>query len=262
METQNTIQQFPRRRQGIGMGAVIGIIAAIIIVGGIAFYISDPFNSRVKEQYDQMTKWTPENIAKDPKGYLDFCEQQTKKAQEDLKADEIRLAQSRAKLEQMRDDAAKHVTNGESALKEVVPMFTSANQSNSFPMSYRNTSYTKEMARKQIVMWDRDVERQKTLKTKAESGLKRLEAEAVKIEDLKIKAKEQLADIDYNRQLLAANKLTEDLKTRLVNMQAAVQATVNAASSTDGTISLSELTAETTTTVDEGALDKALDKYK
>jgi hypothetical protein len=249
------------RRQGIATGAIIGIIAAVLVVGAVVFYISDPFQSRMKEKYNQLTTWTPENIAKDPKGYLDFCQQQTEKAMQDLKADKIRLAQSRGRLQEMRDAAGKQVSAGESALKELVPQYKDQAQSETVSISWRGSTLNKDQAKKQISTLARQVENQKNLKTKAEAGLRKLDGEASKIDDLETKAKEQLAEIDYNRQLLAANKLTDDLKTRLVNMQAAVAATVNAAASEDGTKSLSEVTNETATQVDETSLDKTLEQY-
>ena len=253
-----------KHRQGVStIGIVIGVVV-LLLAGGVVWYmVSDPFSTRVNNAAEQMTKWTPENIAKDPKGYLDFCQQQTEKALEGLKADEIRLAQSKGKLEQMRDEADKQIQAGEKVLKELVPAYSTAKESNSFPISFRNNNLNQEQARKQIGTLDRQVENQKTLKGKAEAGLRKLEAEAGKIDDLRTKAKEQLAEIDYNRQLLNANKLSEDLKTRLVNMQGAIAATVNAAASTDGTVSLSELTAEQgSAPADDKAIDAALSKYK
>lgn len=254
------------QRRGAGaVGIIVGIVAVVLVALGALYLFSDVFKSGVNEQVNQIKNWTPENIANNPKGYLDFCQQQTEAALKGLKADEIRLAQTKGRLEQMRDDAAKQVSAGEKVLKEIVPQYVAQKDSAEVKVTWGEKTLNKDQARKQISQLDRDVERQKSLKAKAEGGLRKLETEQSKLDDLRSKAKEQLAEIDYNRQLLAANKLSEDLKTRLVNMQAAVNATVSAAASTsDGTKSLSEITAESggAAAVDDKSLEDTLSKYK
>jgi chromosome segregation ATPase len=252
-----------QHRRGAATTAIVAVVALVVVLGGVLFYISDPFHSRVRASYDQLTKWTPENIAANPGGYLDFCEQKTKDAIQALKADEIAVAQNRAKLEGMRDDAKNQVENGEKALQELVPAYRAAGDSASaFPIKWRNHDLDKDAAKRQIASLDRQTETQRTLMLKIEAGLKKLEAQVGKIDEAKGKANEQLAEIATNRQLLNVNKLTDDLKERLVSMKGAIQATVNAASDNTGTVSLAELTAESHTNVDDSAIEKALNKYK
>ena len=59
-------------RKGGTTQLVIGAVALVVILGGIIFYLSDPFSTRVKAGYKQFTEWTPENIAKDPVNYLNL----------------------------------------------------------------------------------------------------------------------------------------------------------------------------------------------
>lgn len=261
---RNFVVNLPARR-GLATSTLIGIIVAVLLLGGVAYYLSDPFSTRVKKAYSQFAEWTPENIAKDPEGYLDFCEQQTKKALEDLKADKVRWAQSRSALESMRDGAAQQVSAGEAALKQLVPAFKAATTSEStepVQITWRDKKLTKAEASRQIMTLDREVERQKKIRDNAVAGLRKLEVEGNKLADLEDKAKAHLQEIATNRQMLAVNKLTDNIKTQLVNMQAALSATVNAVQTTDGTVSLADLTAETAaTTVDESKLNETMSKY-
>src|SRR5438552_14869923 len=73
------------RRRGGAMTAIVACVAVVLVGGVVWYFVSDPFHTRVNAQLDQMTKWTPEQIAKDPVMYLNFCEEQTKKAIEQLK---------------------------------------------------------------------------------------------------------------------------------------------------------------------------------
>jgi len=53
-------------REGSVLGVVLGIVAVVLVIGGILFFVSKPFNTRVKSATRQATQWTPENIQKDP----------------------------------------------------------------------------------------------------------------------------------------------------------------------------------------------------
>src|SRR5688572_15874101 len=103
MNKQETSQGGRFRRQGITTTAIIGIIAAVVVVGATLFFVSDPFNIWVRGNYKSLTEWTPENIAKNPVGYLDFVEIKTKEAQLELKADRISVEQKRAQLKSMQE---------------------------------------------------------------------------------------------------------------------------------------------------------------
>ena len=58
-------------------GVVVAVIVLVLVLGGVWYFVSDPFHQRVKDTFTGQTKWTPENIKKDPAGYLSWAIDQT-----------------------------------------------------------------------------------------------------------------------------------------------------------------------------------------
>jgi exonuclease VII large subunit len=67
---------------------IVGVVAAIFAV---AYFTSDVFSTKVDQAAKQWAKWTPENIQKDPAGYLAFAKTQLEKANDTLEARHIAL---------------------------------------------------------------------------------------------------------------------------------------------------------------------------
>jgi len=236
------------------------VVLAIVVVAFAAWYfISDPFRTKVDATADQWTKWTPENIAADPENYLNFCETETKEALNDLKASKIRIAQSKGTLQTMKQDASGKAAVGDKALVELKEAYVKADAGNVWPVKWREFSGDKAWCQKQIVTFYKQTEGQRTLAQKAEAGLAKLDAQQGKIQDAEIDANNQLQEITTSRELLKVQKITGDLQNRLVNMRAALQATVNTAAETENTvISLDQLQTDSAPLVDNVEFDKIM----
>lgn len=244
-----------------GSAAVTGIIILVVLIligAGIWYFTSDVFRTKVDAGFTQATKWTPENIAKDPHNYLNYVEAETVKAQQSLKASRIAVAQNRAKLESIKSESTAKINAGEKAVKELVTAYKTASTTNAFPISWNGRTLEKEKVQQQVVALDKEVKIQKNLLAKVENGLKKLDAQENKITEAEANAQSQLAEIRANRELLKVQTLTDDLKDKLVSMQSAVAATIGAASDTGSVVSLDQLTAESEAAVDTSAFDKIL----
>jgi hypothetical protein len=238
--------------------AVVGILAVIVVIGIIWYFVSDPFRTKVDAAADQMTKWTPENIAKDPVNYLNFCETKTKQAMLDLKADRISIEQNRAKLQDMKESAGAKVRVGEKILVDLKGTW----EKDVWPVSLEGQSREKDWVKTQVVSLFKQVETQRSILGKVEGGLKKLDAQVIKIDKAQGDAQAQLAEIAANRELLKVQKLTDELKDRLVSMKGALQGVVNTASERGGVISLDQIVAESAPVVDTSEFDKVLGKIK
>lgn len=242
--------------------AVIALAIVVVVAVGAWYFTSDTFRTKVDASMKQATKWTPENIAKDPQNYLNYVENETIQAQDSLKASRIAVAQNRGKLETMRDDAKRKIAAGEKGLKQLLDSYKAAETGNSFPVTWNGRSMAKDQVQQQVVALDKEVKIQKNLQNKVEGGLKSLDVQVMKISEAEGNAQSQLAEIRANRELLKVQSLTTDLKDKLVSMQSAVAATVGAASDTSSVMSLDQLTASTETAVDTTAFDKILQDTK
>lgn len=254
-----------QRRGASPIAVVVGIVAVIVVGLAAWYFISDPFKARTDETIDQLTKWTPENIAKDPVGYLNFVEKKTQQAQQQLKADRISVAQNKAKLEAMKDEAANKVRIGEQTLKDLKTAYEKAKgESATDPAKVEWKGQEKDASwiKSQLVTIFKQTETQKSILAKVDGGLTKLAAQLTKIEKAEGDAVAQLAEIAANKELLKVQKLTDDLKTKLVSIRGAVEGVVNTAGSGSDALSLDQLAAETTTTPDSSEFDKVMNKIK
>ncbi len=247
----------PRGISTIGM--LIGLAIAVVVIGGGIYLASDVWRTKANSAYDQFAKWTPENIAKDPTGYLNFCEEQTNKAVEKLKANEIAIAQKKAAIASMRDDAQGKVRVGNKALDELKSFYRQTDTT--WPVTWMSTSLDQDACKRQIMKFASETKSQSDLLNKLESALTTLSAQAVKVQEARDKAKEQLATIATNREMLKVQQITDELKNNLVAMKAVIETSVvGVASNESGSMSLSDLTAKSAGTVDETEFAKIMAK--
>ncbi len=247
------------RRPGIAALKAVAVIAAIVVAAGVVLYFtSDVFSTRVDARIDQLAHWTPQNIAKDPENYLNFCEKQARRALDDLKANEISIAQSRARLEGMRKDATEKIAAGVKALDELKELYRATEAAGSWPAGWQGQPRDRDWTRRQVVSLARQIDGQKALLEKVEAGLKKLDAQVLRVQDARAKAAEQLAEIAGSREMLKVQKITDDLTARLVNMKGMLEATISTASETSGIISLDQLAAESAAVVSDEEFDKVM----
>lgn len=244
-----------------GLAVVKLIIALVVLAGivvGVLYFGSDVWRTRINAAGDQFARWTPENIAKDPENYLNFCEEQTHKNLTDLKANEISIAQSKGKLEGMLDEAATKVRVGEKAVTELKGLYTTAEKSNSWPVMWQGGERSKEQMQQQIVTLHRQVQSQKKLRETVDAGIKKLDVQSDRVRDARAKANEQLAEIKTNREILKVNKISDELTQRLLNMKAALQSTISVASDTSAIVSIDQLTQSASAGVDAQEFEKIM----
>ena len=248
-------------RRHLGLTApqfIVAIVVVVVVAGVVLYFTSDVFRTKMDARIDQLAHWTPENIAKDPENYLNFCETQTNKALQSLKANEISIAQSRAKLETMKAESGNKVQIGTKTLNELKDLYTKSETAKSWPAQWQGANREREWVQRQVVALDKQVKSQQTLLGKVDTGLKSLDAQVLRIQDTRSKAQEQLAEIKTSREMLKVQKITNDLTDRLVSMKGVLQATISSATETTGIISLDQLTAEAAPAVSEEEFDKIM----
>ena len=240
--------------------AKIVVVVLVLLLSALAVYYftSDVGRTRINEAGKQYAKWTPDNIAKDPENYLNFCEQECNAALLKLKASEIEVAQNRGSLEAMAAAAKNKVAAGTKGLTELKAAYTQAGKDAKFPLTWNGKSYTQEAAKRDIVGLFRQIEAQKSVAAKAEAGVQRLDGQVARIQDGRAKAQEQLQEITSSRALLKVNKITQELTQRLTSIGAAVQSTVGIATDSSAPVSIDQLAEQQSTVVDDGEFSKIM----
>jgi hypothetical protein len=252
-------------RHGVSVVAIIvGLVVLAGLVTGGLYFFSDVFSTKMKTAYEGFAKWTPENIAKDPVNYLNFCEDQTKKAVEKLKASKIAIAQKKAKLESMQKDAETTITNGKKGLGDLKIAYNAANASNSFPVKWKLADATtreldQQACKSQIVRLDSEIKSKQDVAKMCGDAAKQLQAQADKVDQAEIEASKQLTQINTNREMLKVQSITDDLKNQLVEMKGVLETSVVgvSASNTGASISLEDLAGKAPA-VDESKFDEIM----
>jgi chromosome segregation ATPase len=249
-----------RSQRGSAVTVVLIVVGLVLAVFIALFVFSDVFRTKTKSAWQGLKEWTPEQIAKDPVNYLNFCEEKTREAMQKLKATDISIRQKQGTLRGMEEKAGNLVKTGEQALGELKTIYKDAEAAGAWPSSWRGQARDREWVKRQIMAFHRQVEGQKSILGKVEKGLKKLDVQITKVQDQRAKCQEQLAEIATNREMLKVQQITDDLAAQLADMQGLFQATIATASESEGIISLEDLAAETETAVDDAEFEAILNK--
>lgn len=241
----------------VGVIAVVAVIAAVVF--GFMYFGSDVFRTKANVAYKDFAEWTPDNIAKDPVNYLNFCEQQTQGAILKLKGSEIAIAQKRTQIEGMLEDNKAKVDTGTKALAELKDAYKKAEPANSFPVTWAGTSLDKEQSKRQILKLAGEIKSKSNLIGKLGAAVDQLKVQSGKVQEARDKAQDQLTQIATSREMLKVQQITDELKNSLVAMKGVLQTSVlGVAASEPGTISLDDLAAKSATSVNEEEFAKIM----
>ncbi len=200
-------------------GAILSVVGAVVVIGGAAYMFSDVWSTKMESAYSQFSDWTPENIAKDPVNYLNFCEKRAKDAQTKLKARKISIAQKKGTLATKQEVAQEEVNKRKAALLKLKELKDSAESSNSWPVKHNNKELSKEELGKLAVEFRRQMDQQSKLLEHASVGVKKLEKEETRVSDAMSKLDIQLDDITTKREMLAIKEITNEITDDLVSMR-------------------------------------------
>lgn len=250
-------------RQSVRRGAsvvaiVIGLVVAVLVVGGVIYFLSAPSRQSMKDSYTQFADWTPENIAANPVGYLNFAEEQTRDAMQKLKASEISIAQKRGSLENMKADADKAITVGTQAMDELKASYKIAEAGSSFPVSFHGKTLDQASCKQQIVNLHKEVAQKQSLETKIADGMRKLDVQTIKVSEQRAACQQQLAEIATNREMLKVQEISDDLAGQLASMKGVVQSTVAVVSGESNTVSLEQLSNDAASTVSDEQFDEIM----
>ena len=145
------MQKFNYRRGSSSVGIVVGLVVLALVAGGIWFFVSKPFQTNVKQAYNQATQWTPENIKKDPVGYLTWALDEVGKTEGKLQASELSL---RTKKNATARALEKHTADNsqyEKRLSEFKDAYSKAAEEKKWPTRVRGAEFDEMGLKRKIV---------------------------------------------------------------------------------------------------------------
>lgn len=247
--------------RGATLGAFLfGTATFAATAFGVLYFVSDTFRTRADRAYRQLSEWTPENIAADPIGYLDFVERRGHEVLGELKASEIAIAQKRAKLEEMQGTIGTRDTAGDAALVELKETYRRAEETGSWPVTWSGAPRDRDWMRRQIVALHHELTTERQLAGKVEGALAQLAVQRRRVEEARARCQEQLAQVGAHREMLRVDALSAELTERLIEMKSVLAATSITADfvDADALLSLEDLTAAEATTIDDREFESIL----
>ena len=215
----------------LALGLLVGL-GVLLVGGGAVVYESDYLRTLFSARQRELTDWTPDNIAKHPTEYLDFCEQKVRGALDKVKSSRVSIAQARAKVTDMRDDAANKAAVGQTVLRELKDLYGATAKTNAWPVTYKRQPVDEAWVRHNVEQLHAQVGAKQRLAGKCDDALARLQAQADRLPDVESKANQQLAEIQSSREMLKIDGVTDGLKAQMAEMRGLVTDVSDSAAST------------------------------
>jgi len=143
-----------RWRRGASSTLVLGIAAAVVVIGSLIYFVSDPIGAKVDETLRQATKWTPENIQKDPAGYFSWATAELKKQQQKLKANIYAITVEREKSTRAAAEYSATANSFQTtiddaktaykALPNAAPSAADKPAAKKFPLTWKGITFTEQ----------------------------------------------------------------------------------------------------------------------
>ena len=130
-----------QNRTGSATGAVIAIIVLIVVALGIFYFVSDPFKAKVDKKIEQSTKWTNENIQKDPLGYLTWSMSEVRRVKAQMEANYIGLSRQQKNAYRLKDEATSKQQAAARIIAAGKEAFSKAEAAKSWPASANGKTY-------------------------------------------------------------------------------------------------------------------------
>lgn len=194
-------------------GIVVGVLLAVFAV---AYLTSDVFSTKINETAKQWAKWTPENIQKDPAGYLAFAKKELEAARDKLAARQIAIKTKENTYKRKLAEAKVKKAEREKLMDELHGKYSEAKNSNStaaFPVTINGRELDEKKLKKAAVDTKKQLENQGKLVDTYTAFSIKLTAQVTKVEDQLIKLREKREELDLQTEVvllkLEINKLND-----------------------------------------------------
>jgi hypothetical protein len=232
------------------MKTIIIVILAGLAVLATVYVLSAPSRTRIDHAYREFSTWTPDQISRDPVGYIEYCEQQTLGAIQKLKGRQIAAAQLRGEWLDQKRVAGERLAAGAKALVELKPLYRAAEAANKWPVNWHDREGNRDQTRKQIVKLHQETRREQARERQYGTGIHDLESFEERVRDLLEQANSQLEDIRFKREQLQVEKINEEQLRAFSGMNAVIETLVSK-SDEMGSVNLTRLVSESRSIVPE-----------
>lgn len=145
------MQKLNNRRGSSVIGLIVGLIVLALVVGGVWYFVSKPSRAKWDETVRQATQWTPENIKKDPVGYLNYALEEVGKTEDKLQASELSLRTKKNATARALEKNTSDKSDYDTLLTELKAAYNNAAADKKWPAQVRGAQLDEKDLKIRIV---------------------------------------------------------------------------------------------------------------
>lgn len=178
----------------------------LLLAGTLVYFVSDPVSSKVNHSVTNFTQWTPEAIAEDPVGYLNFAEVEVAEAEEKLAAARINVVSRKSRLQHEVARLDSRIERAELALSRMKD-------------KYQNVNYVPTTTKHQTVALHEQMQSNIKIRQQAQSSVEHLDTQLARIQNALTFCQQQRVKIQASRETARIHKVVADLSDEVIKVE-------------------------------------------
>jgi hypothetical protein len=189
---------------------LLGLVFAILLIGGAAYYFIPGFRAKVHEKWDKHGGWTDEARRDDPVGFIKHSIE-TLQANID-KFDNIRidLRTGKSTLEKAAQENDAKLRFAENQLVEFKNAYKTAKESGKWPVSIAGRPYSEAELKSQVELMLSEKATFTNVAGDLTTNIKDIEGKEFELVNRITDSKAKLSQLKTQEQIVKANKLTAE----------------------------------------------------
>jgi phage shock protein A len=191
------------------MKRLVPFIAIAIIV--FIFYKESPyFQGKVADAQNNLTKWSEDNIRKNPAGFLDMAEGKIKKSLAGLEESKGKIDITMTELRGKREGNQNRVDTATTLTSEFKTAYKAAKADGSWPATIRGQAYNLDQLKKQVKLLMDQKQSLSTMIVSQDQALAKAGEAQTKLKAQITKLQGELQQIGTKRETLIVDELTAE----------------------------------------------------
>lgn len=199
-------------RQKGSVTVIVALLLVFLVGGVIFFFVSKPFQTEVRDAYDGATEWTPENIQKNPVGYLSWALRETGNTKQKLEASQLAI---RTKLNEAKRSLQKHESEQTGATKLLAEFKAAYGEVKAgtaeWPIKVRGFSFDESTFKNKVVEANAKIENTGRMVNTFQQMIVKLEGHAAKVSSKLTEVSELESKLSADLEIAKVQKSVEGI---------------------------------------------------
>lgn len=226
------------------MKTLLGILLLALVVFAGAYFVSDPFRTKVDAIFTSATTWTDENIAKDPEGYLQWALAEFDGLEDALRGRLVGLRTQLNSLERKQEADGHQAALVRERLDELKTTYRTAAESNAFPVTFNGIKANAEELRELIIEADQRLELYTQNARHYERAIPRTTADLQRVESALEELRDRRSEVSRQLQQVQVDATLSNIDTIDDRINALLDSTRSVSDETKQTLTLDDVLLE------------------